>query len=762
MSNRNPDGNIRSSMERSSNPRNDEAPLPTPPASRAPPAVHDSPRTAFDTSELRERVDGVLQSDIGVITLLNRLKQSIASARDFTYFLKERSALEEKHAQGLKKLCRSTLELIGRPESRQGSFAQSYEEITSIHDRMSDHGLEFAMSLHQMSDDLQEMVSNIERGRKHWKHTGLTSEQRLQDAEAAVGKAKNKYETLAEQYDRARTGDRQSGRFALKAKSAAQQEEDLNRKAQAADADYASKVQAARASRQELITSLRPQAVRALTELITECDSGLTLQLQKFASLNERLLLGNGLCVSPLKNQPSGIAPHTRSLREVAHNIDNEKDFRDYILIFSNKAGSRTSEIKYEKHPALVSSKQAQPPSQPPQQSFNTPTNTYQNASPVASSSPGGYERGHRPSQSGQISGVTPYQPPNREGYPMQVPQTQYPGGHTSLSHSQPPRYLGAQIPDIPPHSPLIMPGTNLGTPDGPKTDTPPNFGDTNRMRSESGSGTGSMIPHMNQYRDDVQSRPSQAPNNHFQQLPRSQPSYDSFGPPAPQQSTSLPNTGQPRHSDGPRPDLPPLNPVFGVTLDELFHRDGTAVPSIVNQCTSAVEFFGLDVEGIYRTSGSNPHIMEMKAMFDNDSSQVDFRNPTVFHQDIASVATLLKHFLRDLPDPLLTSANYNSFRTAARIEDDIGRRDSLHAIINELPDPHYATLRQLTLHLYKVAEHSPQNKMTPSNLAIVFGPTLMGQGGGPGLGDPNDAAWQARVVETIILNTYQIFDDDD
>lgn len=483
---------------------------------------------------------------------------------------------------------------------------------------MSDHGLQFAMSLHQMSDDLQEMASNIERGRKHWKHAGLSSQQRLQDAEGAMAKAKNKYDTLAEQYDRARTGDRQSGRFALKTKSAAQQEEDLNRKVQAADADYASKVQAARASRQELITSLRPQAVRALTELIMECDSALTLQLQKFASFNEKLLLGNGLCVSPLKNQPKGMPSDNRSMREVAHNIDNEKDFRDYVLSFSNKAGTRTSEIKYEKHPTLAPPKQAHTSSQPPQQSFQTPTNAYQNANPVASHSPGGYERGHRPSQSGQISGVTSYQPPNRDGHPMQMPQNQYPGGPAPSFTSQSPQYLGAHIPDIPPHSPITMPGTNLGPSDAEKTDTPSDFGVSSRMRSESGSGPGPGMPNTNQYRDDFQSRPTQGPNNHFQRVSQPQPLNDNYGPIAHPQPTPAPNIGQPRRNEGPRTDLPPLNPVFGMTLDELFRRDGTAVPSIVHQCTVAVESFGLEVEGIYRTSGSNPHIMEMKAMFDN------------------------------------------------------------------------------------------------------------------------------------------------
>ena len=148
---------------------------------------------------------------------------------------------------------------------------------------MADHGLQFALNLHQMAEDLQELAANMERGRKHWKQAGLTAEKRVQDSEALMDKAKGKYDTLAEDFDRARTGDRQSSKkFGLKGpKSAAQHEEDLHRKVQAADSDYAAKVEAAQGQRQELVSTLRPQAVRALQDLILECDSGLSLQLQK-------------------------------------------------------------------------------------------------------------------------------------------------------------------------------------------------------------------------------------------------------------------------------------------------------------------------------------------------------------------------------------------------------------------------------------------------------------------------------------------------
>jgi Rho GTPase-activating protein RGD1 len=90
--------------------------------------------------------------------------------------------------------------------------------------------------------------------------------------------------------------------------------------------------------------------------------------------------------------------------------------------------------------------------------------------------------------------------------------------------------------------------------------------------------------------------------------------------------------------------------------------------------------------------------------------------------------------------------------------DDDIVRRDSLHAIINNLPDPNYATLRALCLHLSRVVEGAHINRMNSHNLAVIFGPTLMGT-------DPSkaiaDAGWQIKVIDTILQNTFQIFDED-
>lgn len=683
------------------------------------PPKNEPQSNSLDT-ERKGRLDSVLQSDIGLNTLLNRLKQSISSTREYSSFLKKRATVEEEHAQGLKRLSRSTHELIRRPENRQGSYAQSYEEITRIHDRMAEHGLQFASLLHQMSNDLTELAGTIERGRKQWKTDGVAAEKKVQDSESALDKAKSRYDSLAEQYDRARTGDRQSGRFGIKTKSAAQQEEDLHRKVQTADSDYFMRVQTAQKDRQELTSTHRPQAVKALQDLITECDSALSMHLAKYAQANERLLLNNGLCVSPLKSQTTnGPVPGPRSLREIAQSVNNDKDLDDYVLGFSNKAGTKPPEIKYEKHPALASPKQSQPPQFPPNQSYNAPQPSFGAPGGAGTGSFGRTGTGPQPTPSGQMSGVTPYQqshqrdgsfqgPPGQYGVPPgqtpqqrqgtgnvpQIPPLSSMSGGLGSNPAQPsvispmgpnneyravvsPMNQGSQLhptasrPDNI-HSPVSATSPSYGNfsqPDGPGNSSfrgPQQAGPSSNVRQDSMPGPmnnrqgngGPPYGPSSSYGPQGQSnfgRDSRGPQGPSPQ------GQSSFGPgnrgpsgtsagtfagaaagvgaaaaaagvlsntngnhqPTPstassQATTTTPAGPQGRRSEMHRPNLPPNNPVFGVSLDDLFRRDNSAVPMIVYQCVQAVDLFGLDVEGIYRTSGSAPHIMEMKAMFDN------------------------------------------------------------------------------------------------------------------------------------------------
>ena len=54
-----------------------------------------------------------------------------------------------------------------------------------------------------------------------------------------------------------------------------------------------------------------------------------------------------------------------------------------------------------------------------------------------------------------------------------------------------------------------------------------------------------------------------------------------------------------------------------------LLRRDGSAIPLVVYQCLQAVDLFGLEVEGIYRLSGSAAHVAKLRAIFDNGKVQM-------------------------------------------------------------------------------------------------------------------------------------------
>jgi predicted nucleic acid-binding Zn-ribbon protein len=206
--------------------------------------------------------------------------------QEFALFLKRRALLEDEHAQGLRKLCRMSQDSIHRTEHRGGSFAKAYEDMMAIHERMAENGVQFSTSLMRMHEDLVELAAMAEKSRKGWKASGLAAEQRVVDMETAMRKSKAKYDSLAEEYDRARTGDVGGAKgkvFGIRGpKSAEQHEQDLLRKVQTADQDYHGKVQTYQSERGELHSRIRPETVKALQDIIRECDSGMVLQMQKF------------------------------------------------------------------------------------------------------------------------------------------------------------------------------------------------------------------------------------------------------------------------------------------------------------------------------------------------------------------------------------------------------------------------------------------------------------------------------------------------
>jgi len=89
----------------------------------------------------------------------------------------------------------------------------------------------------------------------------------------------------------------------------------------------------------------------------------------------------------------------------------------------------------------------------------------------------------------------------------------------------------------------------------------------------------------------------------------------------------------------------------------------------------------------------------------------------------VFDVAVVLKTYLRQLPEPLLTFKLYNEF---IHFEGKDEEKGHLFSLIETLPMENRETLIFLLKHLKRVSEQCEKNKMTADNLSLVFGPTLI------------------------------------
>uniref|UniRef100_A0A8C7G7B9 Rac GTPase-activating protein 1 n=1 Tax=Oncorhynchus kisutch TaxID=8019 RepID=A0A8C7G7B9_ONCKI len=184
-------------------------------------------------------------------------------------------------------------------------------------------------------------------------------------------------------------------------------------------------------------------------------------------------------------------------------------------------------------------------------------------------------------------------------------------------------------------------------------------------------------------------------------------------------------------------------------TLADYAPSSSPMIPALVVHCVKEIEHRGLNETGLYRVSGEGRTVKELKERF--------LRGRTVPAlakvDDIHCVTGLLKDFLRNLPEPLLTFRLNRAFMVAAEIQDYDKSLALIYQTISELPQPNRDTLAYLAIHLQRVAQCVLDTKMDVTNLARVFGPTLVGHA----VPEPDpmtilqDTNRQPRVMERLL-----------
>jgi Rac GTPase-activating protein 1 len=144
-------------------------------------------------------------------------------------------------------------------------------------------------------------------------------------------------------------------------------------------------------------------------------------------------------------------------------------------------------------------------------------------------------------------------------------------------------------------------------------------------------------------------------------------------------------------------------------------------VPSLVVHCINEVELRGMMEQGLYRVNGGLAEVKCLKEKFLRGRGA-----PNLSEVDVTTICSTLKDFLRSLKEPLVTVGLWADFARATAIVDKQDADAALYQAISELPQPNRDTLAFLILHLQRVSS-TPECKMPITNLAKVFGPTLVG-----------------------------------
>nr|XP_005565226.2 rho GTPase-activating protein 22 isoform X2 [Macaca fascicularis] len=173
---------------------------------------------------------------------------------------------------------------------------------------------------------------------------------------------------------------------------------------------------------------------------------------------------------------------------------------------------------------------------------------------------------------------------------------------------------------------------------------------------------------------------------------------------------------------------LEPLPPgIFGQRLEDTVHHERKygprLAPLLVEQCVDFIRERGLTEEGLFRMPGQANLVRDLQDSFDCGEKPL-FDSTT----DVHTVASLLKLYLRELPEPVVPFARYEDFLSCAQLltKDEGEGTLELAKQVSNLPQANYNLLRYICKFLDEVQAYSNVNKMSVQNLATVFGPNIL------------------------------------
>ncbi|XP_039538350.1 rho GTPase-activating protein 45 isoform X2 [Pimephales promelas] len=719
---------------------------------------HELLHTRSDSSEMAmsaEEVDIILQrSEGGVDSALTYAKSISKYMKDLIGYVEKKLALELEFSKGLQRIYQSCKQTITQP----------HMPFFSIYSLALEQDLEQYAGMHHAASTLQNQTfimplllrkQEHEKKRKEIKEHWLKAKRKLMECEANLRRAKQVYMARCEEYDKARTAanraEEEGGSSTTKAVDKKKRlEEEARNKAEEAEATYRTCVADVTTQHQEL-EHMKVTVLRQIQEVIKQTD-----QTIRSATISYYQIMHMQTVVLPV---------HYQTLCESSKLYDPGQQYATHV---KDLQMTEEPETHYEFEAYSASSSQALTRART--DSANADAH---NSAEVQQST----------GEAGETSASQKDDQKRARGL---------------LSHKS----WGSTVSD----TDSVGGGSGLGS---PTTST----GDISKMTRTSSTGTMSSNEDVDERDSNVSSFETPNINGIEPEIVVPTGPFRNVGLSKAAQTHKLRKLRSPskcRECDSyvyfqgaeceecflachkrcletlaiqcGHKKLQGRLQLFGQDFSQVSGNSPGGIPFIIKKCIAEIERRALRMKGIYRVNGVKTRVEKLCQAFENGKELVELSQSSP--HDISNV---LKLYLRQLPEPIMPFRLYNSLMGLAKESlavvgpegaetgkgpdlVDLGPEtdpellaliERLKNLLKELPKPNISTLRYIARHLRRIAELEDDNKMSPCNLGIVFGPSLMRprpSGATVSLSSLVDYPYQARIVETLIVFYSSIF----
>ncbi|XP_035904230.1 ralA-binding protein 1 [Anopheles stephensi] len=169
--------------------------------------------------------------------------------------------------------------------------------------------------------------------------------------------------------------------------------------------------------------------------------------------------------------------------------------------------------------------------------------------------------------------------------------------------------------------------------------------------------------------------------------------------------------------------ELGDAQPIFGVSLGLATERsrchDGVNLPLVVRDCIDYLQEHGLQSEQIYKVEAVKTKLQQLKRTYNNREGSC------VGEMDVPIACGLLKMFLRELPEPILTTDLSSRFEEVASHSQVSQQEQELVCLVEQLPSCNRTLLSWMFMHVDAVTQNEDFTKMNAQNIAMLLSPTL-------------------------------------